>query len=61
MSGLFDNVYDEDWMVGSKTKADRADSDATYIAKKVNAEAHKFKYEEKVRSYTNYLIGRKIS
>ena len=29
MSSMFENVYDQDWMVGSKAKADRADSDAT--------------------------------
>ena len=61
MENLFESVYDEEWMSGSKAKAERADSEATYIAKKVHAESHKEKYEEKVKGYTNYLIGRKIS
>jgi secreted Zn-dependent insulinase-like peptidase len=61
MEDIFDNVYDEEWMSGSRNKADRADSEATHLAKKINAESHKEKYEEKVKAYTNYLIGRKIS
>jgi hypothetical protein len=44
MSDLFENVYDEEWMVGSKAKAERIDSDATHLAKKINSESHREKY-----------------
>ena len=32
-----------------------------HIEKKLHADSNKEKYEEKVKAYTNYLIGRKIS
>lgn len=52
MSTLFEKVYKEEWMGKSLIKADK---DLRTAAE------HKEKYAEKVKAYTSYAIGRKIS
>jgi hypothetical protein len=60
MTGIFEKVYDEEWMM-YKGKAHRKRSLVYQEPDSKAKEAEKQKYIQKVKEYTSYKIGRKIS
>lgn len=63
VSKMFENVYSETWMSQrSAKKASEEDSNPQYHPGNTDEDpAAKEKYSAKVKEYTHYAIGRKIS